>query len=830
MSTLLQDLRFGLRMLAKNPGFTAVAVLTLALGIGANTAIFSILYAVLLRPLPYPDSGRLMILETTIAHPGKPLEVFPFWSYPRFQFVRANNEAFEGMAAFSDEEFSLTDSADPERLEVEVVSPDYFRILGIKAALGRVFLPDEDKIPGGHPVALVGDGLWRRRFGADPKLLGQTIHVNKVELTVVGVLPKGFTGQSGSAQVWAPMMMTPQLESIPTRLQQQGAFWHEVIARLKPGVSPQQAQEQLRALEPQLQAVMPPPDPSAKWATKVLPLKEAQTDPAIRKSLWVLFAAVVFVMLIACVNVANLLLARATTRQREMAIRLAMGARRGRVVRQLLTESLLFALLAGALALLIATWGIDLVAALQPSTVRTIFAQYTRLPDFSAIRLDSPVVIFNGLFSLLAGMLFGLLPARRASRVELNVTLKEAASSVSEGRGRWGLLGRRKTLVVAEVGLALMLLTGAGLMVRSLLSLLSTRLGFSPEKLITLKIDVPSSYSEAASAAFFEQLQARAAGLPGVEAACLTNAVPLTGSYDRTVMTIESRGAPAERSPILVGVHLVSPGLLKTLRIPLLKGRWLSDQDRQGAKMVVVINETAARKYWAGTDPLGQRINLGIGSGPQGTTAEIVGVVGDVKYDSVDVEAGADAYLSYLQSGYSGYFLVARSPQVAALVPAIRRVVLALDRDLPVYDVATMEQRISGSTSRTRFSAYLLGAFAGLALVLATIGIYGVMSYSVAQRTREIGIRMALGAERADVVKLVVGQGLVLALTGIAAGLVGAFVLTRFLSSMLYNVQPTDPATFVGASALLTGVALLASYVPARRATKIDPLVALRYE
>jgi putative ABC transport system permease protein len=831
MSTLLQDLRYGLRMLARNPGFTAVAVITLALGIGANSAVFSVIYAVLLRPLPYSDPDSLMLLETTVSQPGKPVEIFPEWSYPRYEFVRDHNDVFEQVAAFSDREFTLTDSGNPERVHVEVVSPSYFQLLGIKAALGRVFLPDEDKNPGGHPVALMGDGLWRRRFGGDPNLLGKTIHVNKVPLTVVGILPPGFKGQLGSAEVWVPLMMAPELEGIPTRLQQKGAFWHQVAARLKPGVSPAQARGRLAVLEAQLEAAVPPPGRDANWGIQVVPLKEAETDPAIRKSLLVLFAAVALVMLIACVNVANLLLARATTRQREIAIRLAIGASRARVMRQLLTESLLLALVAGIVALLVATWGIELVAALQPSAARNAFWRYTRLPDFSTIHLDAPVLAFNLLFSLATGLVFGLFPARKASNPDLNESLKESTSASPRGSRALGPLGGRQTLVVAEVSLALMLLVGAGLMVRSLARLLTTRLGFTPENLITLKIDLPQSYSEAAGTAFFQQLLARAASLPGAESVCLTNAVPLASSYDRTIMTLAAHGTSPERSQLFVGVHPVSPGLLETLHAPLLKGRWLSDEDREATKVVAVINEAAARKYWPDEDPLGQHISLGIGSGPNGTSAEIVGIVGDVKYDSVDAQVGPDVYLSYLQSGYGGYFLVVRSLQSAStMVPALRRHVIALDRDIPIYDVATMEQRISSSTSHTRFVAFLLGAFAGLALALAAIGIYGVMSYSVAQRTHEIGLRMALGAESRDVMRLVVGQGMTLTLLGVAAGLAGAFALTRFLASMLYGVRPTDPLTFAGVSLLLTGVAALASYIPARRATKVDPMVALRYE
>jgi len=426
---------------------------------------------------------------------------------------------------------------------------------------------------------------------------------------------------------------------------------------------------------------------------------------------------------------------------------------------------------------------------------------------------------------------FGLMPARKTSRPDLNKSLKESSTSTPQGAPRLSSLGGRKTLVVVEVGLALMLLVGAGLMVRSLARLLTTCLGFAPENLVTVKIDLPQTYSEAAASAFFQQLVARASSLPGVEAACITNAVPLASSYDRTMMTIDAHGASLQRSPLMVGVHLVSPGLLKTLRVRLLKGRWLSDQDRAGSRIVAVINGTAALKYWHDEDPLGQQINLGIGAGPNGTKAEIVGVVGDVKYDSVDAEVGADVYLSYLQSGYPGYFLAIRSLQSASMmVPALRRQVVALDKDIPIYDAATMEQRSAISTSRTRFSAFLLGTFAGLALTLAAIGIYGVISYSVAQRTHEIGIRMALGAEPRDVLKLVVGQGLTLTLLGIAGGLLGAFALTRFLAGMLYEIRPTDPATFLVVSLVMTGVALLASYIPAHRATKVHPMVALRYE
>ncbi len=831
MGTLLRDVRYALRMLRKDPGFTAIAVLTLALGIGANTAIFSIIYAILLRPLPYPDPSRLMLVQTTQSEPGKPTVTFPVWSYPRFEGLREHNQVFQQVAPFADFEFTLTDTDNPERVEVELTSPAYFSMLGVKPILGRAFVPEEDKASGPSAVVLIGEGLWRRRFGADAKLLGTTIHVNKVALTVVGVLAAEFRGQSGSAELWAPIVMAPALEANPNRLRQAYAFWHEVIARLKPGISSSQAQAAMATVERQIESQVPPPGPTAGWGIALTPLRDAKTDPAIRKSLLILFAAVAFVLLIACVNVANLLLERAATRQREIAIRLAIGSTRIRLMRQLITESLLLAIVAGLVALAIGSWGIHLVAAFQPALMQEAFSSYARLPDFATIRMTWPVFSFMVLISLATGVFFGLVPAFRASRPDLIESLKESPTHPAKGQGYLRRVNARGLLVIAEASLALVLLVGAGLMVESFARLLATQLGFLPQNLLTAKIDLPQSYPEAAKTAFFQELLYRVAGLPGVQSASLMNAVPLTGSYDRTVMTIETPGGGSQRSDLLVGVHLVSPELLNTLRVPLIGGRWISEQDRPGSKAVAVINESAVRKYWHDENPVGQRINLGIGSGPNGTTAEIVGVVGDVKYDNVDKPVDPDVYLSYLQTGYPVYFLVLRTgPPPLSLAGALRHEVVGLDRDVPVYDVATMIQRLADSTSRARFSAFLLTVFAALALSLAAIGLYGVISYSVAQRTHEIGIRMALGAKPRDVLKLVVGQGMLLAIVGVGVGLLGAFALTRFLASMLYSVRPTDPATFMAVSFLFASVALLATYIPARRAAKVDPMVALRYE
>ena len=827
IETLIADLRYGTRVLSKNPGFAAVAVLSLALGIGANTAIFSVVNAVILRPLPYTNPDRLMSVQRIEQKRTGGTEASTVWSYPKFAALRDQNDIFEQVAAYSQSAYSLTGTDNPERVVTEFVSANYFPMLGIDAVAGRTFTPDEDKTPNTSPVAVISHSLCERRFGSGQDVIGKTISLEKTTLTIVGVLPESFKGQSGVVDVWVPMMMVPSLV-FPRRLSQAYAHWHEVIALLKPGVSQPQARAALEITAKKMTSVVPLLAGMNPDGITIVPLREANLDPSIRKSLLILSGAVAFVLLIACVNIANLLMARSVKRQKEIAVRLALGATRSRLIRQLLTESVLLSVLGGAAGLLVTKLGIALLAVVKPSSNPAFKAKDIQTLNFAAANLDTQVLVFNFGLAIITGLLFGLVPALQASRADFNDSLKDSTSLFDGKGGLWRQLNPKNILVLAEIALSLVLLVSAGLMIRSFVRMQSVQIGFTPNDLITLKIDLPAKYN---SAAFYEELISRTAAMPGVTSASVTNKVPLSSSPCRTVMKIDGVTLPPEAEPPLVGCVSVGPDYFKTLRVPVIHGRVFTDQDREGAQRVAIINETAARKYWPDENPLGKRIRLSIGWEPADDWAEIVGVIGDVKYGKVEEAVQPDVYLCYLQPTEPSPFLIVRAAtNPLSLVPALRQTVLSIDRNLAVYDIKTMDERIADSTSQTRFSAVLLGLFATVALILAAIGIYGVMSYAISARTREIGIRMALGAQRADVLRLVIRNGLSITLIGVAIGIVAAIGATNILASQLYGIAATDPATFVAISALLICVALLACYLPARRATKVDPMIALRYE
>jgi predicted permease len=829
----MNDLRFALRQLGRNPAFTVVVLLTLALGIGANSALFSVVYAVLLKPLPYREPGRLVQVQSSVAVPGKPVQTWAYWSFPKFEVLRDHNRLFAQVAACADRELTVTGDGEAERLLAEEVSSSYFPLLGLQPSLGRVFGAEADRAPGSSPVVLLGDGLWRRRFGGDSNVIGKTLHANRVSLTIVGVLPPGFKGQSGSAELWVPISMVPVLHQDPTRLQRPWVMWHQTLARLNLGLSLEQAQPGLAELERQIQSAYPEPADAgeATWRIQLVPLQTALTDPAIRRSLWVLLAAVGFVLLIACVNVAHLLLARAVSREGEMAIRLALGASRGHLVRHLLLESLLLATVAGVLALLLARWGTDLLAAFQPADQFSHFVTHARLPDFGAIHLDVPVLVFNFLIALGCGVGFGLFAAWRAARQPPGVGLRRCAERATTVGGASRHARGRGLLVVAETALALVLLVGAGLMLRSFSRLTATPIGFDPENLLTFRMDKPSGMPAEDSARLFQQVLERVATLPGVEAVCLADATPLSGTFDRSVALPKGSVAADGRVEMPVGIHQANADYLRTLRVPLLRGRWLTEQDRRGTKCVTVINQTMARRYWPDRDPVGQELDLSQALGPDYPTVEIIGVVGDVTYDDLAAEIGADLYLSHLQCDYPGYYVTLRTAKdPSSVVGAVRQAVAAVNADVPLHDVLTMRQRLAHSASRLEFNALLLALFALLALGLSATGLYGLVAYSVAQRTREIGIRMALGAPAKGVVGLIVWQAMRRVLLGALIGLGVALALTRFLRSLLYEVEATDPLTFVGVALVLALAAFLASYLPARRAARVDPVVALRNE
>ncbi len=831
METILQDLRYAARTLARQPGFTAIAVFTLAVGIGANTAIYSVVDATLLRTLPFRDPARLMKVSLVA-----PLGLGPqgnavvtddmVWSYPKYTTFRKSQQVFEDTAVYQSTTFNLTGTDEPERLKVEIVGAAYFPVLGIRALVGRTFLPEEDVTPEKDFVAVISHSLWERRYGSDPHVAGKTIGFDQKRYTVVGVLPAGFQGLSGPADVWVPAHTL----NGPDELDQAGSHSWSQVARLKPGVTIEQAKSAVALLGPRIEEAWPMGSFITGWGAKARTLEETRIEPAIRKSVLVLFGAVSFVLLIACVNIANLLLARGSVRRREIAIRLAVGANRARLVRQLLTESMVLALAGGAAGLAVAYLGVRALGSINPVAGNPFGRQVSGLTvlGLSSMHLDGRALLFTFAIALATGVLFGLAPAWQGSRADVTEALKNAGARPSGFAGLRVLTGK-SMLVVVEVALAVVLLAGAGLMIKSFARLLATRTGVDPENVLTVRINLPEAMFATGSTAFFEPLERRVAALPGVLSAGLSNCHALAGGCNDTLIWFRDRTPVPKGTEPSVGVHFVSPGYFKTMRIPLLRGRWFTAADRKGTPKVVVIGDAAARRFWPGEDPIGKPI--GVGQGGFGNRAEVVGIVGDVRYGQMDEPPQPDVYISCLQSSRSSLLLFARvAANPAAFAKAVEREVHALNHDLPVFDVKTMNERIRDATAKARFSAILLAIFAALALALAAVGIYGVMSYLVMQRTREIGIRIALGARSADVLALVVRRAALLALAGIALGLAGALLSTRVLATLLYEVKPADPATYVTIAVVLAAVALAATWLPARRASAVDPSSALRAE
>jgi putative ABC transport system permease protein len=809
LETLWQDLRYGLRMLLKNPGFTLVAVVALALGIGANTAIFSVVNSLLLRPLPFEQPDSLVQVWETIPQRGR-LEVQA--SFPNFADWRDQNHVFEQMVAYSAWSFNLTGSAEPERIRSAIVSPAFFSTLGIKPILGRTLLPDEDQ-PGKDLSVVISRRLWQRRFNSDPNVVGKTVDLNGESFTMVGVIAQvaDLPGLSADTELWAPV-------SQGFGLTERRAHYLKVIARLKPGVGREQAQAEMSQIAAALSRQYP--EANADRGLRIVPLQE-QVVGNVRPALLVLLGAVVFVLLIASTNVANMLLARAVGRQREIAIRTALGAGRWRLVRQLLTESLLLTFAGGALGLLLALWGVDLLVAYGPSD----------LPRMKEVTVDGRVLAFTFVVSLLVGLVFGLMPALQSSRPELNETLKEGGRSATGGAGQRRV---RSLLVVIEVTLSLVLLIGAGLLLKSFFRLRAVNPGFNPQGVLTMQLDLsgPNYQKGSQLISFHDQLLDRVKALPGVEAAATTSSVPIApdAEFARLGFAIEGQTPdPADR-PVAF-YNGVSPDYFRTMQIPVLRGRAFDEHDVRGSQGVAIVNETLARRYFPGEDPVGRRMTLNDDNPKEEDWATIIAVVKDTKPRELAGEPVAEMYMPYAQQPEPGMALMLRTTgRPDAVAAAVRREVLALDPGQPVYSVRTLPAVMSEAVATPRFRTFLLGVFAALALVLAVVGIYGVMSYAVTQRTHEFGIRMALGAQGKDVLKLVVGHGMALALVGVLIGLAASFALTRVLAGLLYGVTPTDPVTFACVSLLLVAVALAACLIPARRAAKVDPMVALRYE
>ncbi len=801
METFWQDLKFSARMLAKNRGVTFVAVLTLALGIGANTAIFSFVNGILFRPLPFPEPDRLVALWET--HPEKGGSTA---STHNVEDWARSSRTIEQFGVWRDWGFTLKGPEGPEPLSAAIASPAFFQVLRVQPQWGRLFSAEENQ-PGKDHVVLLSDTLWRTRFGADREILGRPLNLSGELFTVVGILPAEFDAPSFSGtDVWAPHSIDPDLEV---------GRWlrnRRVIARLKPGATLEQARAELATVAQQLARAYP--DSQGGWSIALTSLQEREVG-SFRSAFLVFMGAVGFVLLIACANVANLLLARAAARKKEFAIRAALGASRLRVVRQMLTESALLAILGGALGCLLAYWAVDLFVALSPNNI----------PRLEQVRVDRTALGFTLLLSALAGVLFGLAPALHAAKKDLVESLKEGTRAAGTAPG----MSLRNVLVSAETALALVLLIGAGLLLQSFVRLVTFRPGYNPEKLLTFQVFPGTKrYPQAKQVtALYEQIAENLQAIPGVLSVANVSSGPLFGGEESMEFQVEGH-APSDtgKNPV-ANYHNASPGYFRAMEIPFLKGRDFDAHDDASAPPVAIINDAMARRWWPGENPIGRTITLVREKG----SVEIIGVVGDVRRPALNSPVEPEIYWPYRQqTRWASFFVVRSSVPPASLVTAVRSRIAQLDREVLVSSMRTMDQRLARSVQWPRFLASLLGIFAGVALLLAVVGVYGVISYAVSQRTHEIGIRMALGAQQRDVLQLVLSRGLMLSLIGVAIGLAAALALSRFLDGLLFEGHARDPYVFGGVAALLAAVALVACYIPAQRATKVDPMVALRYE
>ena len=801
MDSLLKDIRYGLRGLLKRPGFTAIALVALALGIGANTAIFSLVNAVVLRPLPFPEPDRLVWVYGNIRNGGNRASVSPL----DFLDYRSQNKTFEQFAASGTVPLpmNLTGSGDPERLTASNVTGNYFDAFKVTPALGRGFTLENEKT-GEDQVSVLSHAFWQTHFGGDPQIINKTIILDSKPYQVIGVMPAGLSLPQ-AAELWVPMTF-----DVNPEMKQRKAHFLRPIGRLKPGVTLLQAQADTDQIAAQLEQQFP--DSNTGWNLRLLSLRE-QLVGRTRPTLFVLFGAVGFVLLIACANVANLLLVRAAARQKEIALRTALGASRLRIVRQMLTESLLLSLLGGALGALLAVWGVQLLVSLSADS----------LPRTVNVNIDATVLAFTLLISIATGLLFGLAPAFRTAKVNLIDSLKDGA------RGSEGTLRNRtrSLLVVFESAVAVILLIGAGLLVRSLIALQNVNPGFDANNVLTLRIDLPPKkyLGEGKSANFFEQLETRVAALPGVQSVGLVTELPLSGQPNDLPFTVEGRPPVTPDQAFDADFRRVNQNYFGALRIPLLRGRNFTEQEVRQSDNVTVVSQQLVDVVFPNEDPLGKRLVSEIGH----QAFEIIGVVGDIRHRSLGEQPFAAMYFPTRNTGRTN-LVIRTQVDPLSIVGAVRNEVKALDPDQPIAAVKKMSDWVDSSVAEPRYRTTLLGMFAALAMILAATGIYGVMSYSVAQRTHEIGVRMALGARQRDVLKLVVQQGMLLTIVGVVLGLLGAFALTRVMASLLFEVTAKDPFTFAVVAALLVAVAFVACFIPARRATKVDPLVALRYE
>ena len=812
MNSIFQDLRYGLRMLLKSPVITGVATLALALGIGANTAIFSVVHAVLLRSYPYADGDRLAIVwENRKSGKGNPQNVI---NLGNFSDWKSQNTVFTDMAAFFDLNSNLTGDGDPEEIPGQIATTNLFSLLGVNPIKGRTFAPDDGKT-GQSRVVVISYDLWQRRFGGDPNIIGRKITLNNQPNEIIGVLPPevGWFVQKGSQlnkapQIWSPWQISDELR------QRRGRF-ARAVARLKPGVTMEQAQNEMNVIGARLEQQYP--EFNTKWGVTVVPLR-TQFAGEIRKPLMILLGAVGFVLLIACANVANLLLARAASRKKEIALRAGLGASRWRIARQLLTESLLLSAIGGALGLLLAWWGTKALLTLSPP----------ELVDLRSTAVNIPVLLFTFGLALVTGILFGLVPAFEASRFDINEPLKESGKGVVGGTRAQKV---RNVFVVAQVALALVLLIGAGLMMKSLNHLQSVDAGFDPTNVLTMRVNLPARKYDTDSKilSFFRQAAEQIGAAPGVESVGTINTIPFGGPHSGTNIDIVGQPKRPAGQSLGTGVCVTDANYFQTMRIPLKRGRLYTPQEVLEERHVVVVNEAFARENFPGEDPIGKRVIIYMKDDNQ--PSEIIGVVGDSKHKGLDAQVEPMSYWPHAELTYSSMtFAIRTRGDSSAAATAARNVIHQLDPDQPIGEVITMNGLMARSVARSRFNSLLLAIFSGVAMLMAAVGIYGVMSYSVLQRTHEIGVRMALGAQRSDVLRLILKQGTLLAITGVVVGLAGSFGLTRLMSTLLFEVAATDATTFAVVALGLFGITFLASYIPAWRATRVNPLTALRYE
>jgi putative ABC transport system permease protein len=796
----------------KAPAFTLIALLTLAIGIGMNVAIFSVFDAVLLRGLPFPDPEKLVAVSSTVQRES--LERRPA-SYPDFLDWQRRNSVFEQIAAYENDSLTLTDG-NAEQIQIEMVSANYFHTLGVHPVLGRTFHSEEDRMPAASAVAVISYDFWKRHFGSNPTSVGKTIRLNNQDTNIIGILPKGFYGLDPDTEVWIPFSTYPLFQQT-NLLERRGARWHDVIARLKAGVTIQQAQSAMNAIAKRLEEEYP--DSNRNNGVMLIPFQEevlGDIKPAVR----ILFGAVAFVLLIACANVANLMLVRTAGRQKEFAVRSALGASRKRIIRQLMTESALLGILGGVAGSILAIWAIRLIKRFSP----------VNIPAYIEIGIDSRVLFFSIVISFITGLLIGLFSAIHATRNAPQESLKDAAVQSTETRSSKTTRG---ILVISETALALILLVGAGLMIQSLKQMQQIPIGFKKDHLLTMLFSLPEQkYGEGRSIKILKLLNEKVGALPSVQSVSVGSDIPFGGSVSAYIVTME--GSDANRSPRIYA-HSVSANFFATLGIPIINGRSFSDRDSEGAPLIAIVTEELAHKFWGDQDPVGKRFKFGRDDSTNAWIT-VVGVSANIKQralinDPLLNPDDPDLYLPLAQNPQLNLALVVRTNQKPTLATSlVTKEIQKIDHDIPVFRVSTMDELVSNETARSRFNAFLMSIFAGSALLLACIGLYGVLSYAVTQRTREIGLRIALGAKRSNVFVMVLRQALRWMSFGLIIGLFGAAVLSRLLTSELYQVSPTNPMIYAALSSLLLSVAIFATFIPALRATKVDPILALRYE